>query len=102
MIHIFPKENNRLTSDQREVIKDLVRRLLMGTEIIADSASGMTLQVLINLLDLSVDAAFKRMILIAKSMHADVMLALMENNIELAREVLKSDDEVDRFSLLHS
>ena len=84
MIHIFPKENNRLTSDQREVIKDLVRRLLMGTEIIADSASGMTLQVLINLLDLSVDAAFKRMILIAKSMHADVMLALMENNIELA------------------
>jgi len=56
------------------------------------------LQVLINLLDLSVDAAFKRMILIAKSMHADVMLALMENNIELAREVLKSDDEVDRFS----
>ena len=86
MIHIFPKENNRLTSDQREVIKDLVRRLLMGTEIIADSASGMTLQVLINLLDLSVDAAFKRMILIAKSMHADVMLALMENNIELAEK----------------
>ena len=98
MIHIFPKENNRLTSDQREVIKDVVRRLLMGTEIIADSASGMTLQVLINLLDLSVDAAFKRMILIAKSMHVDVMLSLKENNIELAREVLKSDDEVDRFS----
>lgn len=98
MIHIFPKENNRLTSDQREVIKDLVRRLLMGTEIIADSASGMTLQVLINLLDLSVDAAFKRMILIAKSMHADVMLSMTENNTELAKEVLKSDDEVDRFS----
>jgi phosphate uptake regulator len=98
MIHIFPKENNRLTSDQREVIKDVVRRLLMGTEIIADSASGMTLQVLINLLVLSVDAAFKRMILIAKSMHVDVMLSLKENNIELAREVLKSDDEVDRFS----
>jgi phosphate uptake regulator len=58
----------------------------------------MTLQVLINLLDLSVDAAFKRMILIAKSMHSEVMLSLKENNIELAREVLKSDDEVDRFS----
>jgi phosphate uptake regulator len=98
MIHIFPKETNRLTSDQREVIKDVVRRLLMGTEIIADSATGMTLQVLINLLDLSVDAAFKRMILIAKSMHSEVMLSLEENNIELAREVLKSDDEVDRFS----
>lgn len=98
MIQIVPTENSRLTSDQREVIKDVVRRLLMGTEIIADSASGMTLQVLINLLDLSVDAAFKRMVLIAKSMHTDVMLSLKENNIELAKEVLKSDDEVDRFS----
>src|SRR5687768_16569719 len=97
VINVVPKED-RLLVEQREVIKNIIRRVLMGTEIIADSASGMTLQVLINLLDLSVDAAFKRMILIAKSMHADVMLALMENNIELAREVLKSDDEVDRFS----
>ena len=34
MIHIFPKENNRLTSDQREVIKDLVRRLLWGRRLL--------------------------------------------------------------------
>jgi phosphate uptake regulator len=70
----------------------------MGTEIIADSATGITLQVLINLLDLSVDAAFKRMLLIAKSMYRDTLLALKENNVELAEEVVRSDDEVDRFS----
>jgi phosphate uptake regulator len=70
----------------------------MGTEIIADSATGITLQVLINLLDLSVDAAFKRMLLISKSMYRDTLLALKENNVELAEEVVKSDDEVDRFS----
>jgi phosphate uptake regulator len=70
----------------------------MGTEIIADSAGGITLQVLINLLDLSVDAAFKRMLLIAKSMYRDVLIALRENNAELAEEVIKADDEVDRFS----
>jgi len=54
--------------------------------------------VLINLLDLSVDAAFKRMLLIAKSMYRDTLLALKESNVELAEEVVRSDDEVDRFS----
>lgn len=97
VITIVPKEE-RLLAEQREVIKSIVRRVLMGTEIIADSASGITLQVLINLLDLSVDAAFKRMLLIAKSMYRDALLALQENNLELAGEVIKSDDEVDRFS----
>src|SRR2546422_355874 len=97
VITIVPKED-RLLVEQREVIKSIVRRVLMGTEIIADSATGITLQVLINLLDMSVDAAFKRMLLIAKSMYRDTLLALQENNVELAGEVVKSDDEVDRFS----
>jgi phosphate uptake regulator len=97
VITIVPKED-RLLAEQREVVKSIVRRVLMGTEIIADSATGITIQVLINLLDLSVDAAFKRMLLIAKSMYRDMLLALRENNLELAQEVVKSDDEVDRFS----
>ncbi|MGH9879771.1 MAG: phosphate signaling complex PhoU family protein [Nitrososphaerales archaeon] len=97
MIYIVTIED-RLVAEQREVIKSIVRRVLMGTEIIADSASGITLQVLINLHDLSVDAAFKRMLLIAKSMYRDALIALQENNLELAAEVIKSDDEVDRFS----
>jgi phosphate uptake regulator len=97
IINVVPKEG-RLLVEQREVIKSIVRRVLMGTEIIADSAGGITLQVLINLLDLSVDAAFKRMLLISKSMYLDTLVALKENNVELAEEVVKSDDEVDRFS----
>jgi phosphate uptake regulator len=39
------------------------------------------------------------MYLIATSMHKDAMSALAELNKELAKEVIKSDDEVDRFSL---
>lgn len=97
VINIVPKDG-RLQVDQREAIKNIARRVLMGTEIIADSAGGITLQVLIGLLDLSVDAAFKRMLLISKSMYRDVLIALRENSRELAEEVIKSDDEVDRFS----
>ena len=63
----------------------------------SDSSEGITVQVLINLLELSVDGAFKRMIHLAKSMSSDAILAVKENNLELAQEVINTDDEVDRF-----
>ena len=71
--------------------------MLMGSEITADSSSGMTIQVLVNLIELSVDGAFKRMLHLAKSMCSDAMLAVQENNTDLAGEVIRTDDEVDRF-----
>jgi phosphate uptake regulator len=91
-------KDGRLQTNQREAVKDIVRKMLMGTEITADSTDGMTIQVLINIVELSIDAAFKRMLLIAKSMLKDAILSLQESNNELAKEVIKSDDEVDRFS----
>ncbi|MGI0088735.1 MAG: PhoU domain-containing protein [Nitrosopumilaceae archaeon] len=96
-INIKPK-SGRLKPSQRIAVKDAVKKVLMGTEIIADSTDGITIQVLINLFELSVDGAFKRMLLIAKSMQNDALLALEEANFELAKEVIDSDDEVDRFS----
>jgi len=88
----------RLKPSQRNAIKDAVKGILMGTEITADSVEGITIQVLINLFELSVDGALKRMLIIAKSMQNDALLAQEEANIELAKEVINSDDEVDRFS----
>lgn len=96
-INVKPK-SGRLKPSQRIAVKDAVKRVLMGTEIIADSTDGITIQVLINLFELSVDGAFKRMLLIAKSMQNDALLALEEANFDLAKEVINSDDEVDRFS----
>ena len=95
-INVKPK-NSRLSPHQRNTVKEAVKRMLMGSEIIADSTSGITVQVLVNLLELSVDGAFKRMIHLAKSMSSDAILAVKENNLELAQEVINTDDEVDRF-----
>ena len=95
-INVKPK-NSRLSPHQRNTVKEAVKRMLMGSEIIADSTSGITIQVLVNLLELSVDGAFKRMIHLAKSMSSDAILAVKENNLELAQEVINTDDEVDRF-----
>ena len=92
-------KNERITSLQRNSIKDLTRKKLVGTEIISDSPNEMRLQVLLSYPELSVESALRRMCLIATSMHEDAMQALQQLNTELAKDVIALDDEVDRFSL---
>src|SRR5918996_1126961 len=89
----------RINPVQREGARDVVRRNLVGTEIIADSSDLITIQVLITLPELSINTAVRRMFLLATSMHRDAMTALTELNSELASAIIRSDDEVDRFSL---
>ncbi|MFM7862517.1 MAG: PhoU domain-containing protein [Candidatus Nitrosotenuis sp.] len=96
IIQIKPK-GDRLQPGQRAAIKSAVKGMLMGGEIISDSVDGITIQVMVNLLELTVDGAFKRMLHLAKSMLNDALLAVREANLELAKEVIDSDDEVDRF-----
>jgi phosphate uptake regulator len=92
-------KTGRIQPIQREAVREIVRRSLIGTEIIADSSDIITIQVLLTLPELSVNTAVRRMFLIASSMHRDVITALKEKNYEMANGVVKSDDEVDRFSL---
>ncbi|MCH8995683.1 MAG: phosphate uptake regulator PhoU, partial [Thaumarchaeota archaeon] len=95
-INVKPK-TGRFKPAQRTAVKDAVKKMLMGTEIISDSTGGITIQVLVNLLELSVNGAVKRMIHLANSMLRDVFLAMQELNYDLANEVIDTDDEVDRF-----
>ena len=90
-------KSGRFSPNQKNTVKQAVKRMLMGSEIISDSSSEITIQVLVNLLELSVDGAFKRMIHLAKSMSSDALLAVKENNLDLAQEVINTDDEVDKF-----
>ena len=98
IIHLKLK-SGRNNPSLRDAVREVVRRNLIGTEIIADGSDNITLQVLLSIPELSISTAIRRMYLIASSMHRDAILALTERNYELAKEVIKSDDEVDRFSL---
>ncbi|MDW0141334.1 MAG: phosphate uptake regulator PhoU [Nitrososphaeraceae archaeon] len=98
IIHLKIK-SGRMNPALRDAVRELVRRNLVGTEMIADASDNITLQVLLSLPELSVNTAIRRMYLIASSMHKDAMSAFAELNYELAKEVIRSDDEVDRFSL---
>jgi phosphate uptake regulator len=91
--------SGRINPALRDAVREVVRRNLVGTEMIADASDNITLQVLLSVPELSVNTAIRRMYLIASSMHKDAISALTELNHELAKEVIKSDDEVDRFSL---
>jgi phosphate uptake regulator len=98
IIHLKLK-SGRMHPALRDAVREVVRRNLVGTEMISDASDNITLQVLLSVPELSVNTAIRRMYLIASSMHKDAMSALTELNHELAKEVIKSDDEVDRFSL---
>ena len=92
-------KTGRILPAQRDAVRDVVRRNLVGTEIIADASEVITIQVLLSLPELSINTALSGMFLIAAAMHRDAMLSLAELNHEMAETVIKSDDEVDRFSL---
>ena len=89
---------NMVTPTQRRTIKDEIRRKLVGTEVITDSKSELTLQVLLSYPQLAVGDALRRMCTITSSMHKEAVSSLEELNHDLAQEVIKTDDEVDRFS----
>ncbi|MCW4013351.1 MAG: phosphate uptake regulator PhoU [Candidatus Bathyarchaeota archaeon] len=89
----------RLDSSQRFSVKDFTRKKLVGTEILADLPQDLTLQVLLSYAELSVKDALRRMSVIAASMHRDAIIALGTDDVNLAREIVAMDDEVDRFNL---
>lgn len=92
-------KDERIGALHRNTIKELARKKLVGTEIVAESPNEIKLQILLSYPELSVENALMRMCLIATSMHEDAALSLKELDKSFAQEVISLDDEVDRFSL---
>jgi phosphate uptake regulator len=92
-----PKQ--QLSPLQRSKLKTFARNLLVGTEIVTDTPSELTLQVLLNYPELSIQSALRRMCIITGSMHTDAMAALKTCDHQTAESVIATDNEVDRFNL---
>lgn len=82
-----------------KIIRDLIRTSLIGTEIIESDPTSITFQVLTQLPQLSFEIALKRMYLISTNIQREAMSAFAKAETALAEDVIKMDDEVDRFSL---
>ncbi|MBM2852892.1 MAG: PhoU family transcriptional regulator [Candidatus Nitrosotenuis sp.] len=89
----------KILSEHSRLIKDLVRRSMIGTEIVESDSESITIQILTRLPELTFDVALKRMYLMASNMHREAIEALKKHDVEYGEEVARMDDEVDRFSL---
>jgi phosphate uptake regulator len=72
---------------------------MIGTEIVESDSESITIQILTRLPELTFDVALKRMYLMAANMHREAIDALKKSDAEYGEEVVRMDDEVDRFSL---
>jgi phosphate uptake regulator len=70
IIHLRSK-TGRINPSLRGAVREVVRRNLVATEVIADASDLITIQVLLSIPELSVNAAVRRMFLISSAMHTD-------------------------------
>ncbi|NLE04872.1 MAG: phosphate uptake regulator PhoU [Crenarchaeota archaeon] len=99
ILHVKAQGQHQLPSKVRNTIKTFTRHLLVGTEIVTDTPADLTLQVLLNYSELSVQSAMRRMAIIAASMHKEAVASLRNQDVQTAKAVIETDDEVDRFNL---
>jgi phosphate uptake regulator len=97
-IEVTSKSGN-LTGTVRDSIREAARRKLVGTEVVTESSKSATLQVLLSSPQLWVTDALRRMSTIAGFMQRDAVSALANLDRDMAKQIPKIDDEVDRFGL---
>jgi phosphate uptake regulator len=99
ILHIRAQGQKMLASKVRNHLKHFARNYLVGTEIVIDTPTDLTLQVLLNYPELTVQNALSRMSIIASSMHKEAIAALSKLDYTGAKAVIETDREVNRFGL---
>jgi phosphate uptake regulator len=92
---IITLETARVTAAQRRNIRRAAQGLV-GLEVIGETSERVQLQDLLDSSELSVHNAITRMRLVATTMLGDAVTALVENDDDLAMDVVQRDDDVDR------
>ena len=85
--------------DLRTYLRESARRMFVGSEIIEESKDELIVQCLSSYGDLPAPKVISRMSLIAKLMLRDAVDSLKGRDPALAEEIIRRDEEVDRFYL---
>jgi phosphate uptake regulator len=99
ILHVRAQGQKMLSSKLRNHLKNFARHYLVGTEIVIDTPAELTLQVLLNYPELTVQNALSRMSIIASSMHKEAMTSLKKLDYSASKSVIETDREVNRFGL---
>lgn len=92
---IISLETSQVTAAQRRTIREATQGLV-GLEVIGETAGRVRLQDLLDSSELSMHNALTRMRLVATTMLADAVEALLEDDDALAEDVVQRDDDLDR------
>jgi phosphate uptake regulator len=85
----------RLSMAVQKVIRSFTQ-LAIGPEVIEETEKSVILKDLLNPTEMPFDQTIKRMHVIVKRMHEDVMRALQEKDKTLAMDAISRDNDVDR------
>src|SRR5438093_429533 len=85
--------------DLRTYIREAARRMFVGSEIIEESKDELIVQCLSTYGDFPAPKVISRMSLISKLMLRDAVESLKNRDTALSEEIIKRDEEVDRFYL---
>jgi len=83
----------------RTYLREAARKMFVGSEIIEESKDELMVQCLSSYSDLPAPKVISRMSLIAKLMLRDAVESLKSRDPALSEEIMKRDEEVDRFYL---
>jgi len=99
ILHIRAQAQKNLSLKLRNHLKNFARHYLVGTEIVIDTPTELTLQVLLNYPELTVQNALSRMSIIASSMLKEAITTLKKLDYLAAKSIIETDREVNRFGL---
>ncbi len=81
-------------------LKHLARVKLAGVEVVDETYNMLVLKILLNLQELPLMRAIRRLHLIVNNMLADALTAFRDKDTGLAEAVIQRDDEADRFHFM--
>ncbi len=82
----------------RSRLKGHIRDKLIGVEIVEETSEAILAQCLHGHVDLPLKKALSRMAILTSAMQLDSVSSLCSGNIDIARDIIERDDEVDRFA----
>ena len=82
----------------RSKLKSRIRDQLIGVEIVEETSESILAQCLRGHMDLPLKKALGRMAILSSAMASDSVNALSAGNLDIAKDIVERDDEVDRFS----
>jgi phosphate uptake regulator len=89
----------QMSAVQKRDLHQIVNKLI-GPEILEETVNKVVIQDLLSSEELQPERALKRIKNITKLMIQDAISALLKKNVDLARDVIQRDNDVDRLNLL--